>query len=214
MGCKGSRVQISALRPVFQSRLRTSGGLMSGHISPDPPLSATQSARNARRRCLGALVQGATTAPERTGRGAVLVAFLPMTPIRSPLFDFPDVLLHADELAVKRHPKFRAAKAGDVEAAEALASHLASSVAVERLAGMLEGRLLPELVPIHALETEGVNQIPAALANVLSRLLGLPVNTSIVQLNSVGHTGADGFKRLANQALFAGAVVRAQHTSS
>ena len=137
-----------------------------------------------------------------------------MTPIRSPLFDFPDVLLHADELAVKRHPKFRAAKAGDVEAAEALASHLASSVAVERLAGMLEGRLLPELVPIHALETEGVNQIPAALANVLSRLLGLPVNTSIVQLNSVGHTGADGFKRLANQALFAGAVVRAQHTSS
>lgn len=131
-----------------------------------------------------------------------------MKPVRSPLFDFPDVLLHADELAVKRHPRFQAAKAGDVEAADALASQLASSVAAERLAGMLEGRLLPDLVPIHALETEGVNQIPAALANVLSRLLGLPVNRSIVQLNSVGHTGADGFKRLANQALFSGAVVQ------
>jgi hypothetical protein len=72
----------------------------------------------------------------------------------------------------------------------------------------LEGRLLPELVPIHALETQGVNEIPAALANLLSRLLGLPINKSIVQLNSVGHTGADGFKRLANQALFAGVVVQ------
>ena len=52
------------------------------------------------------------------------------------------------------------------------------------------------------------NEIPAALANVLSRLLGLPVNRSFVQLNSVGHTGADGFKRLANQALFPGAAVQ------
>ncbi len=130
-----------------------------------------------------------------------------MKPVRSPLFDFPDVLLHADELAVKRHPKFQAAKAGDVEAADALMSQLASSVTVERLASTLEGRL-PELVPIHALESEGVNEIPAALANVLSRLLGLPVNRSFVQLNSVGHTGADGFKRLANQALFTGAAVQ------
>jgi hypothetical protein len=32
------------------------------------------------------------------------------------------------------------------------------------------------------------------------------VNNSIVQLNSVGHTGADGFRRLANQALFSGTV--------
>jgi hypothetical protein len=55
-----------------------------------------------------------------------------MKPVRSPLFDFPDVFLHADELAVKRHPRFQAAKAGDVEAADALASHLASSIAVCR----------------------------------------------------------------------------------
>ena len=117
------------------------------------------------------------------------------------------MLLHANELAVKRHPQYQAAKAGDVVAADVLASVFVNSVMVERLALLLEGRL-PELVPIHALESAGVNEIPAALANVLSRLLGLPVNRSIVQLNSVGHTGADGFQRLANQAIFSGTAVR------
>jgi len=129
-----------------------------------------------------------------------------MKPVRLPLFDLPDVLLHADELAVKRHPEYKAAKSGNVAAADALASQLVNSATVARLAALLEGRM-PELVPIHALETEGVNEIPAALANVLSRLLGLSVNRSFVQLNSVGHTGADGFKRLANQALFTGEVI-------
>lgn len=62
------------------------------------------------------------------------------------------------------------------------------------------------LVPIHALESEGVNEIPMAMAEELSRRLGLPVHDAIVQLNSVGHTGADGFTRLANQALFDGPV--------
>jgi hypothetical protein len=128
-----------------------------------------------------------------------------MKPARVPLFDFPDVFLHADELAVKRHPRYRAAKAGDVGAADVIASQFVASVTVQHLANWLSGRL-PELVPAHALESEGVNEIPVALANVLSGRLGLPVTESIVQLNSVGHTGADGFKRLANQALFAGAV--------
>jgi hypothetical protein len=74
------------------------------------------------------------------------------------------------------------------------------------LASWLHGRS-PALVPAHALESEGVNEIPVALANALATLLHLPVTESIVQLNSVGDTGADGFKRLANQALFAGGVV-------
>jgi len=132
-----------------------------------------------------------------------------MKPFRVPLYDFPDVFLHAEELAVKRHTLYSAGKSGDISAAEALAAQLVNSITVERISAALSDRLpAPELVPIHALETEGVNQIPAALANVLSGLLGLPVNTSIVQLNSVGHTGADGFRRLANQALFSGTVVQ------
>ena len=41
-----------------------------------------------------------------------------MRPPRIPLHAFPDIVLHADELAVKRHPRFAAAKAGDTDAAE------------------------------------------------------------------------------------------------
>lgn len=51
-----------------------------------------------------------------------------------------------------------------------------------------------------------MNEIPMALAEELSRRLELRVHDGIVQLNSVGHTGADGFTRLANQALFDGPV--------
>ncbi len=129
-----------------------------------------------------------------------------MKPPRIPLHSFPDVVLHAQESTAKGHAEYTAAKGGDLRAADVLSSQLVNSAAVEQVAGMVEGRSL-ELVPIHALESAGVNEIPAALAAVLSRLLGLPVNKSIVQLNSVGHTGADGFKRLANQALFSGTVV-------
>ena len=60
---------------------------------------------------------------------------------------------------------------------------------------------------MHALEYEGVNEIPAALAELLSDWLNLPITDSIVQSNTVGHTGASGFQRLANQALFVGEVV-------
>lgn len=67
-----------------------------------------------------------------------------------------------------------------------------------------------ELVPIHALESNGVNEIPAAIAIVLGRQLDLPVNNSIVQTNSVGHTGASGLHRLANQAHFEGHVIPCQ----
>ena len=67
------------------------------------------------------------------------------------------------------------------------------------------------MLPIHALESEGVNEIPAALAKCLSARLDVPVNGSIVQINTVGHTGADGYHRMANQALFDGDVKPKQY---
>ena len=73
------------------------------------------------------------------------------------------------------------------------------------LRASLDGHAV-ELVPIHALESAGVNEVPAALARRLSAWLGFPINVSIVQTNTVGHTGASGFQRLANQVLFAGEV--------
>lgn len=47
----------------------------------------------------------------------------------------------------------------------------------------------------------GVSEIPMPGAEKRSRREGLPLDDGIVQLNSVGHPGDDGFVRLANQAL-------------
>ena len=74
---------------------------------------------------------------------------------------------------------------------------------------MLDGHA-SELVPVHALESLGVNEIPAALARRINHWLHLPVNDSIVQANSVGHTKASGFHRLAHQAQFFGPVTPGQ----
>ena len=74
---------------------------------------------------------------------------------------------------------------------------------------MLDGRAV-ELVAVHALESTGVNEIPAALARRIAHWLHLPVNDSIVQSNSVGHTKASGFHRRAHQASFFGPVTPGQ----
>ena len=99
-----------------------------------------------------------------------------MKPPRVPLYGFPDVVLHADETTAKGHPQYRSAKAGDLAAADVLTSQLVSAIAVQRLGTTIAGHSI-EIVPIHALESQGVNEIPAALTNVLSRLLGPPVNS-------------------------------------
>jgi hypothetical protein len=130
-----------------------------------------------------------------------------MRPTRIPLHAFPDIVLHADELAVKRHPQYAAAKAGDADAAEALVENLTNRGCLTEVSSLLQGRDV-RLLPVHALESEGVNEIPAALARLLSEWLGLPITGSVVQSNTVGHTGASGFQRLANQALFEGELER------
>lgn len=128
-----------------------------------------------------------------------------MKPPRIALDRFPDVVIHAGESAVKRHSQYAAGKAGDIDAARDLVSVFVNGTCIGRLSELLGGRLV-ELVPVHALESEGVNEIPAALGSELSRRLGLPVNQSVLQANSVGHTGASGFARLAHQAQFVGQI--------
>lgn len=64
------------------------------------------------------------------------------------------------------------------------------------------------LLPVVALEEAGVNRIPAVMAAILGDRLGLPVDCSVVQINTVGHTGATGWQRMARQALFGGCVQR------
>ena len=127
----------------------------------------------------------------------------------SPWNDFPDVLIVADETAVKRHGEYGQAKAGNVNEAAAAAKRLAADFVTSN--SLQEIRKLPmegaALVPVHALETGGLNRIPGAFAELLSEKLGLEVEMSIIQANIVNHTGASGWERLARPPLFSGNVV-------
>lgn len=127
-------------------------------------------------------------------------------PPRTPWGNFPDVLIHASESAVKQHRAYKAAKAGDDDAASDLifdTFNLDKALDLKKLVG----DRAPTLVSAHAFEREGVNAIPEVFADQLGKVLGWPVDTSVVQVNVVAHTGANGFWRLAMQAEFEGTVV-------
>lgn len=127
-------------------------------------------------------------------------------PPRTNWSGFPDVVIHAPESAVKQHPAYADAKAGDSDAAFALVSDTVSQPAVAAVLILRAGRK-PLLASAHAFERTGVNAIPEALADELAKRTGFPVDSSIVQVNVVGHTSANGFMRLARQAMFEGEVV-------
>jgi hypothetical protein len=126
-------------------------------------------------------------------------------PFRKPLFDFPDAIIHATETAVKKHPHYKEAKAGDEEAAMVLVQDTVNNFTVQELKETFGG-INPVLVSAHAFEAEGINAIPEAFAEILSDKTGFSVESGIIQTNSVKHTGAGGFSRMARQALFDGDV--------
>lgn len=117
--------------------------------------------------------------------------------------DFPDVAILAEESLVKKHPLYAAAKGGDIKAAQGLVLDAVTLAAIEKVCAVI-GDAEPFLIPVHAVESEGVNPIPIVLAQMLSETLGLPLEVSVTQINSAGHTGADGYTRLAFPALFDG----------
>jgi len=126
-------------------------------------------------------------------------------PPRTPWGNFPDVLIHANESAVKQHAAYKAAKAGDGTAAMALIRDTMNTDRNRDLAQLLVGQA-PTLVSAHAYERNAVNAIPEVFADMLSQALDWPVDHGIYQGNVVFHTGADGFSRLARQARFDGVV--------
>ena len=129
-------------------------------------------------------------------------------PPRAPWRDFPDAIILAPESRTRQHPDYAVAKSGDAAAAARLVCALVEAPALAAVRALIErvsgGR--PTLVSAHAYESEGFNAIPAALARLAHEHLGTPVDTDVVQTNIVGHTGADGYGRLARQAAFDGKV--------
>src|ERR1700732_116276 len=124
---------------------------------------------------------------------------------RTPWGAFPNVVIHSEERFVKTHPLYTSAKEGDARTAEGLVDDV---MATADLAGLklLIGATTPFLLPVHALETEGMNVIPRVFARALSQLLDLPVSAGVIQINRVTRTGASGYHRLAFPAIFGGEV--------
>lgn len=117
---------------------------------------------------------------------------------------FPPVLIHASESSVKHHHSYAAAKIGDLEAASILVSQCVNSDVLVQLKRW--SNLDPVLISVHAEEAFGRNAIPEVMADVLAAQLHWALERDVVQANVVNHTGADGFTRLARQAVFEGAV--------
>ena len=59
--------------------------------------------------------------------------------LRIPLYGFPDVIIHATETAVKKHPRYKEAKSGDSEAAFELVQATINEEQVEHLRILLNG---------------------------------------------------------------------------
>jgi hypothetical protein len=123
---------------------------------------------------------------------------------------FPEVVIHTDVRSRDANPHYVAAKAGDIEAALALAILLVSDDALGPIFQMTGGAPFL-LLPVIAEETAGFNAIPDAMAQVLAWLLQRPLSVvagQIVQTNKVGHTRARAFQRLVTPATFDGPVQR------
>jgi hypothetical protein len=140
-----------------------------------------------------------------------------MMPDQRYFFRFPwnglsACIIHAEEKLVRAHDSYYAAKTGDSDAAFELVTTFLNDRSLTEIEkfGREIGEGAISLVSAHALEREGVNAIPEAMAEVLGNRLGWDVEHQVVQTNIVSHTKADGFSRLAKQAEFEGNIEAGQ----
>lgn len=118
-----------------------------------------------------------------------------------------DAALVADfrnDIPLKRHADYKAAKAGDMDAAARLVQAVVKTDSLEAAKKAFGGDVI--YVPVHAEEASGRNKIPNALALYYAAETGAEVDDSIVQANRAFHTGANAMERLLARAEFDGNV--------
>ena len=128
------------------------------------------------------------------------------TALRSTGFDKASGTVVADfknDNPLKAHADYKAAKAGDIDAAARLVQALVKPESIEAAKAFGEDAIY---VPVHAEEASGRNQIPNMLAHWYADQAGGEVGLGILQTNRAYHTGANAMKRLVSRAEFAGKV--------
>lgn len=104
---------------------------------------------------------------------------------------------------LRAHPDYRAAKAGDLAAAQRLVEQLADPATIEQVARAYPGA---RFVAVTSPGKADGNAIPLALAARYARATGGAVDGEIVQVRKVGHTGSSAHYRFATRAEFDGPV--------
>ena len=130
-------------------------------------------------------------------------------PNRTPWDNFPPVIRNGSLGDLKKEAQYKSAKSGDKQAALELVSKLITSETIAQINEMINGHPVL-IVPVSAIEASGNNQIPLAMATVLSKELDSPVDHNILQANKVNRTDAGIDHRLAYQPLFTGEVKAGQ----
>ena len=130
-------------------------------------------------------------------------------PNRTPWDDFPPVIRNGSLGDLKKEAQYKSAKSGDKQAALELVTKLITSETIAQINEMINGHPVL-IVPVSAIEASGNNQIPLAMAAVLSKELDSPVDHNILQANKVNRTDAGIDHRLAYQPLFTGEVKAGQ----
>ena len=111
--------------------------------------------------------------------------------------------LFDDDLALKSHTGYRRAKSGDEKVAAALVSDLGIDFIV-RIKDKLPSDAI--FVAPHAYEASGDNAIPQVFAAACAMIAQGDIDTDIVQVTRVFHTGADPMERMSLRAEFEGTV--------
>lgn len=106
---------------------------------------------------------------------------------------------------IKADPDYRAAKAGDHEAAARMVDRLVSP---EQTARALEAFGQDVIyVPVKAEEASGLNAIPEAVAHLYAEATGASFSDDIVQSSRAYHTGARPLERIISRPTFDGEIV-------
>jgi predicted amidophosphoribosyltransferase len=121
--------------------------------------------------------------------------------------DFPKVTTLAHTWEMQEHVDYKAAKAGDREAAVRLIVDIAKGDTQQNTLKELPIKYPDAIVvPVHAEEIEGRNQIPSLLADYIGNITGLEVDSNIVQSTRSGRTDSGAWVRMALRPTFDGNV--------
>jgi hypothetical protein len=115
--------------------------------------------------------------------------------------------LFDNDIKLKAHVDYRAAKAGDQVAAFNVVWDLAVSFLTDTVKNLPSNVIY---VAPFAREATGDNAIPQVLAAICAEIAVGKIDNDIVQITRVFHTGADPMERLCMRAQFEGEVIRGE----